>query len=106
MTVNILGTEYKFGNDDLNNPDLAENDGFCRIVDKEIVIRERKYMAGISEEAKKQRERHVLRHELVHAFAEESGVAYGENEELVDWIANMIPKLQKVYEEIEKELGD
>lgn len=105
MMINILGQEYEFSRDNLNNPDLAEADGFCRMLDKEICVREKKYLSGISDKAKTQREEHVIRHELIHAFAQESGVPYGDNEDLVDWIAHIIPHVNKAFEKL-KENGE
>ena len=105
MKVNILGTYYDFIRDDLNNPGLAENDGYCRIFDKEICVREREYLPGISEKAKNHREAHVIRHELIHAIAQESGVEYGDDESLVDWIAHIVPIVNNAFDEI-KGSGD
>lgn len=104
-TVNILGTEYKFIVDDLNNPALGQNDGLCRIYDKEIIIRATEYMGGFTDKSKQERTDHVIRHELIHAVAQECGVPYGNNEDLVDWIAHIIPIVNKSLDEI-KELGD
>jgi hypothetical protein len=51
----------------------------------------------------------TLRHEIVHAFFNESGLrestnhfegAWCKNEELVDWIAIQFPKIHKVYAEL------
>lgn len=51
----------------------------------------------------------TLRHEIVHAFFNESGLcgnslqysgAWSQNEELVDWIALQFPKLLKAFEEV------
>ena len=103
--INILGTEYTFKVDDLNNEELATNDGLCRIYDKEIIVRATVYMAGLTEQSRQNRTDHVVRHELVHAVAQECGVPYGENEDLVDWIAHIIPIVNKAFDEI-KELGD
>ena len=103
--VNILGTPYTFKVDDLNNPDLGTNDGFCKIYDKEICVRATEYMAGDTEQARQYRTDHVVRHELVHAVAQECGVSYGDNEDLVDWIAHIIPIVNKAFDEI-KELGE
>lgn len=100
-TVNILGTPYSFKEDDLNNLGLGENDGYCKVLDKEIVIRATEYMSGDSQQTKQNRKDHVIRHELVHAVAQECGVPYGENEELVDWIAHIIPVVNKAFEEIQ-----
>lgn len=104
-TINILGTEYTFKVDDLNNEELAKNDGLCRIYDKEIIVRATDYMGGLTEQSRQNRTDHVVRHELVHAVAQECGVSYGDNEELVDWIAHIIPIVNKAFNEI-KELGE
>ena len=104
-TINILGTPYTFKVDDLNNEELATNDGLCRIFDKEIIVRATEYMAGLTDQTKQNRTDHVIRHELIHAVAQECGVSYGENEDLVDWIAHIIPIVNKAFAEI-KELGD
>lgn len=83
--INILGTEYTVKHDDLNNEELAENDGMCKLYDKEIILRKEQYMCSAS------RYDHVKRHEIIHAVAHECGVQYGEDEALVDWIAHIIP---------------
>ena len=106
MKLNILGTDYEYFRDDLNNPDLATNDGYCQLYDKNICVRERKYLSGISEQAKISREAHVIRHELIHAIAQETGVEYGDNEPLVDWIAHIIPFVNKAVDEINKATED
>lgn len=101
VTTNILGTLYDIELTDLNNPDFAENDGKCFIFDKKIVIREPQYLLmNGSDEAKRERFRQVLLHELVHGFCEESKVHYDDNEDLVDWIAGMIPKITVAYDDI------
>ena len=51
----------------------------------------------------------VLRHEIIHAFLNESGLsdssnqyagAWAKNEEMVDWFAIQSPKIFKVYLEL------
>ena len=98
--VNIMGVEYSYKFDDLNNQELATADGVCKIFDKEILLRKLEYMAGYTKEVKNKRLEHVIRHELVHAVANECGVQYGENEDLVDWIAHIIPIVNKAFNEV------
>jgi Zn-dependent peptidase ImmA (M78 family) len=48
-------------------------------------------------------ERHVLRHEIIHAFRYESGLkscANVDDEQYVDWIATQFTKIYKVYKEL------
>lgn len=102
MKINILGTEYTITQsnkvDDLN---LENCDGYCDYSVKKIVIdtfQEAPNSVQNLEEYRKQ----VIRHELVHAFLNESGLngeSWGRNEEIVDWIAYQFPKLLKAFEE-------
>lgn len=101
--VNIKGQDYEVFRDDLNNPDLAENDGYCELYDKNICVREREFLPGKSEKARKDREEHVVRHELIHALSEECGVAYGDDEALVDWIATIIPHVNKAVNQLKED---
>ena len=103
MTINILGADYSviIGRDGLPE----DIDGIC---DETIhTIRADDYSANrdapdskknLDVQAKK-----VLRHEIVHAFLFESGLAensnWAQNEELVDWIAIQGPKLIKAWKE-------
>lgn len=97
----ILGTEYNIIVDDsiiLNNVD-----GMCKSYDKEIVIRSADKMLSSDDsiETKAKRFREVLRHEIIHAFLDESGLDdYSNNEQLVQWIASQFPKIQKVFTEL------
>ena len=47
---------------------------------------------------------HIYRHEIIHAFFNESGITYKYNSDeedfLVDWIARMYPKMKKIFEEL------
>lgn len=98
MIIKILGQKYNFRHSDLNEMDLAQNDGVCKTFDKEIILREKQYMDGTIGKGQEYRYDHVLRHELIHAFSEECGVRYGEDEALVDWIAHIIPMINEVFE--------
>lgn len=106
IKINVLGTDYEFATDDLNNEELTEVDGKCDIFDKKILLRKKEVMPGFSKDAKEYRYNHVLRHELIHAFAQECGVSYGDNEELVDWIAHIIPLVNTAILQIIKSEAD
>ena len=62
------------------------------------------------EEEKKLIKKSLLRHEIIHAFLVESGLgkssyqyygAWSTNEEMVDWFSHNLPKIHRVYEELE-----
>lgn len=89
--INILGTIYEFKTGDLNERELAEADGICELYDKQIMVRKPEYMCGNTRSAKMNRFEHVVRHEIIHAVAKECGVPYVDDEDLVDWIAHIIP---------------
>lgn len=108
MKLNIMGQMYELRHSDLNEPVLATNDGVCQVFDKTIILRKKEYMDGNPGQGQNYRYDHVLRHELIHAICEESGVQYGEDEALVDWIAHIVPKLNSLFllAKCETEQGD
>lgn len=92
--VNILGVEYSILT--YSDKDFPKEgyDGLCDLLKKEILLRE-KDDANVAKQ--------ILRHEIIHGFFHESGLAsYGADETLVDWIAVQFPKLQKAFEQGEK----
>jgi hypothetical protein len=103
MKINILGTEYKFepseAREDMR---LTYNDGYCDFYTKTIrhennYNENRPDSIGDYNELKNQ----VKRHEIVHAFFFESGLAnYADNEQLVEWIALQFPKMLKAFREV------
>lgn len=105
MKVNILGTDYTVI---LGREGLPENiDGMC---DETIhVIRAENYNDVRDDPESKQdldvQARKVLRHEIVHAFLFESGLAenstWAQNEEFVDWIAIQAPKIIKAWQDVD-----
>jgi hypothetical protein len=104
MMVDVLGTEYSIEEtNQVHDSYLNDMDGYCDHTTKSIVIDTFKPLPGSVknlEEYKKQ----VIRHELVHAFLYESGLgdsSWGNNEEIVDWIACMFPKLMKAFEKVD-----
>ena len=91
--INILGQEYslKFENTRTDGV-LKECDGECRWYKKEIVI---------DDELETKHKKHVIKHEIIHAYFAESGLQkYREDEVIVDWIAWNIEKIQKVINEV------
>lgn len=106
-TINVLGTDIRvqFRKTE-QDKSLEECDGYfdaseCLIV---VKIPEQDSMSlGNMESYQKK----VLRHELVHAFLYESGMAHcsgcvdnwATNEEMVDWFAIQSPKIFKVFRE-------
>lgn len=104
MEINILGVEYTISkvHDD---PRLENMDGFCDETTKEIVVETYDGddgKPGVKAQLDIQRKK-IVRHEIVHAFLFECGLAenspWAQNEELVDWIAIQGPKLLKAWQE-------
>lgn len=108
-SVNVLESEYTIEITKKSDDKCLEyNDGYCDASIRKIVC------ADIAEMAKKdimvqtdtQRcTKQIIRHELIHAFLYESGLAHesswATNEEMVDWFALQFPKLQKAFESID-----
>lgn len=103
--VQILGTVYSIAEvSEKDDSNLENCDGYCDWTTKEIVIRrERDGMLGDMEAYI----RKVKRHEIVHAFLCESGLAecsgeaesWAMNEAMVDWIARMGEKIYAAWKE-------
>lgn len=108
--INVLGTNYKiFFKNEQQEERLEVNWGFCDFHTKEIYVRD-----DIDKESKDSCKNlidfknKVLRHEILHAFLYESGLrensdkapSWAENEEMVDWFAIQIPKIVKIYKEL------
>lgn len=106
MKVKILGTEYEVIKDaeEKDYPQLKKCDGFTDFSIKRIVVanfdKDESSVDDINWYKKK-----VLRHELVHAFIHESGLAencdWARNEELTDWIAIQFEKILGVFIELQ-----
>jgi hypothetical protein len=103
MKISILGQEYDYAEiaarDDAR---MTGYDGYCDGYGKIIRVNNDFNLnnpANISDlEVYK---RQVKRHEIVHAFFEESGLEeYKDNELLVEWIAKQFPKLAKVFQQV------
>ena len=105
MTVNILGREYKiYTRPRAEDAKLKNYDGYCDYSVGEIVLvqREDDLMNMRDQDAVDKR---ILRHELIHAFAAESGLAddseWAMNEEMTDWIAHQFPKMLTAFKSVD-----
>lgn len=104
MTINILGTEYtvKLATEQAE-PRLEGCDGFCDETTREIIVENYKRNLPGSKGKLELQEQKNLRHEILHAFLFESGLAensdWAQNEEMVDWVAKQGPKIIKAWQE-------
>lgn len=84
--MNILGTEYEVEFHDNQDDYMKENNlqGYCDFINKEIHI-----LHNECEDT-------TLKHETIHGFLFESGLALGtlfHTEECVDWMAMQLDKI-------------
>lgn len=109
--VNVLGTEYKIKHVSAEeiakamDANIGEYGGFCDAYSKEIAILKPQDVMEGDELSFERWIKEAVRHELVHAFLNESGLKanseWARNEELVDWIAIQAPKIFKLFEKLE-----
>lgn len=106
--INVLGTAYTLAVcSESVEPRLKGCDGFCDETTKELFCKD--YSEYIGDPNCKQQLpvqiRKVKRHEIIHAFLFESGLAevspWAQNEEMVDFFAIQFPKLLKAFQEVE-----
>lgn len=112
MTLSVLGQEYEITKKKYaDDPFFAEKhfDGYCNEWSKEIVVCDMSTYEGWDKESPetiKACEMQTLRHEIVHAFFNESGLSYSsnaidepwaKNEEMVDWFATQGPKIYQAW---------
>ena len=112
MKVSILGTEYEIiEQTEEQNPKLRlrNSNGLCEIYSHRIILNADVQEDELTYENFQEYKKKVLRHEIIHAFFAESGLRgnseYAENEELVDWIAIQLPKINKVLQQIGENCG-
>jgi hypothetical protein len=113
--VNILGTKYAIREVSHEQDEYMTKmkfGGYCDGTMKEIVILDLKTTPDWANEpyeviGKMMKE--TIRHEIIHAFLNESGLqwntfapekAWAKNEEMVDWIAIQFPKILKIFKEL------
>lgn len=114
-SVNVLGTEYSIEVHKVSEDDYLKNNrlaGYCGEESKLIVIAdmsEKEYFDGMDAKEQEIYFKKTLRHELIHAFLNESGLSdsaskpmcsWAKHEEMVDWLAIQFPKMKKAFEEV------
>lgn len=115
-TVDVLGTKYEIDFVNYSEEEILYMNGFagfCNKIDKKIVIADPRtldsYISTSSKTTQANYLNLILRHELVHAFLNESGLdqnamvfdeSWCNNEEMVDWIATQGEKLYNCWKSI------
>ena len=104
MKVNILGTEYTIRFIPEEEDDyLKDCDGYCDETIKAIVVKKYKREEPGNKKNLELQEQKNHRHEIVHAFLCESGLAenseWAQNAAMVDWIAKQATKLVTAWQE-------
>ena len=107
--VNVLGTKYEIIR--VTADEITEGyGGFCDPDLHTIKVIRLETSADWKEESaakRMAREKLILRHEIVHAFLNESGLkdncaipqfSWANNEEMVDWIAAQGPKIFEAWQ--------
>lgn len=113
--VNVLGTEYTIkvkAYSDVPDFEKRSIDAYCDSILHEIVICDMHTFPGWENETDEYiaiQTKHQLRHEVIHAFLNESGLqdsattycsAWSKNEEMIDWWAIQGPKVYKAWEQV------
>ena len=108
QTVTILGTEYSIVRMAYDDDFMVEANasGLCDGFTKTIYISD---MGNLRENQVDKAIREVARHEVIHAYLTECGlcenalvvdIAWPLNEEMVDWFALMLPRINKTFAEL------
>lgn len=115
MKIDILGTEYRIETHKVSEDSFMEEkslSGYCGEENKLIVVAdmsEEKYFEGMDEKEQETYRKKTLRHEIIHAFLNESGLsdssnqfdgAWAKNEEMVDWFAIQAPKIFSAFKKM------
>lgn len=105
--ITILGTEYTiFQELEEHDNNLVNTDAYTDSSVKKIVVNVN-MMDGATIENPQAYYKKVMRHEVIHAFMEESGLAENakwedmHHEQLVDWIAIQVPKMVEVFKDLD-----
>lgn len=101
QTIDILGTKYNVEIRNANeDPQLSECDGYCDWTLNLITIEKFKPEIHSIKDLDKY-SRKVLRHEILHCFVRESGLAesssWARNEEMIDFFAIQFEKIYDIF---------
>ena len=114
--INVLGTDYTIEIHKTSEDEILKKNrlsGYCSEYGKLIVIAdmsEEDYYPDMTEQEQKECYKETLRHEITHAFFNESGLSNSaneiesssaKNEEMIDWIAIQSPKMFKIFKELD-----
>lgn len=115
MKIDVLGTEYKIETHKVSEDSFLKDNhlaGYCDEECKLIVIAdmsEKEFFPEMDEQGQESYRKKTLRHELIHAFLNESGLsdsasvpvcAWSKHEEMIDWFAIQSPKIYKAFEKV------
>ena len=113
-TVTILGTRYQIEIHKISEDKMLSDNswaGYCCGEKPLIVLADlddNEHFRFVDEEEKDRYFKASLRHEIIHAFLNESGLKdnfehanrMGHEETMVDWVALQFPKIAAVYNEL------
>lgn len=103
MTISILGNAWTIvERSEAEDKNLENADGYCDWTTRTIVI-EREIVGTLGDMENYIRK--VKRHEIIHAFFDEYGLAecafspesWARNEEMVDWFARLGPQIYEAW---------
>nr|DAZ82734.1 MAG TPA: peptidase [Caudoviricetes sp.] len=105
LKIDVLGAKYDVHYRTPNQDAfLHDCDGYCDKTTREIVVKAGDNSSGLGDNDRYLRK--VLRHEIIHAFLFESGIAenyrrpeWGHDETMIDWMAYQYPKITKALAE-------
>lgn len=105
--IDILGVTYSVRvQDEKENPKLNNADGLCEIYAKQLIIDDSNRNDKNSYMNINEYYQQILRHEVFHAiFAECGANDYCRDEKLIDMLAFLYPRIEKIMQETKK-IGD
>lgn len=103
-SIDILGVKYSVSVEtEKENPKLKDSDGLCEIYSKQIILDTSNKDDAMAYAKIDEYYKRVLRHEVFHAiFAECGNDKYCCDEELVDLLAFLYPRIEKIMQEADK----